>query len=43
MDPYTIRAAVLRDGAVIARHRVAMFTDMGEVAPNEMCWTPGRQ
>ncbi len=31
MSPYTIRRCDLNDAAVIARHRVEMFRDMGDV------------
>jgi GNAT superfamily N-acetyltransferase len=33
---YTIRAAITSDAAVIARHRVAMFRDMGQVPTDEL-------
>lgn len=38
MEPfrYTIRPAVVSDAAVIARHRVAMFRDMGQVPTQEL-------
>ena len=34
MTPYTIRRSALNDAATIARHRVEMFRDMGDV-PSE--------
>jgi GNAT superfamily N-acetyltransferase len=37
MNPaYRIRAATLKDAAVIAHHRAAMFRDMGELSEPEM-------
>lgn len=33
---YTVRPAVVSDAAVIARHRVAMFRDMGQVPTDEL-------
>jgi GNAT superfamily N-acetyltransferase len=34
--PCTIRPAIASDAAVIARHRVAMFRDMGQVPTDEL-------
>lgn len=33
---YTVRQATVGDAAVIAHHRVAMFSDMGEVASDDL-------
>jgi GNAT superfamily N-acetyltransferase len=30
-NPFVIRAATVSDAAIVARHRVAMFSDMGQV------------
>lgn len=35
IEPYTIRVATIEDVALIARHRAAMFRDMGEVSASE--------
>jgi GNAT superfamily N-acetyltransferase len=35
MPDYRIRQATVSDALVIARHRVGMFRDMGELAPDE--------
>ena len=35
MPDYRIRQATLSDALVIARHRVDMFQEMGELAPDE--------
>src|SRR5712692_1596060 len=35
MPDYRIRQATVSDAPVIARHRVDMFQDMGELAPDE--------
>jgi len=36
MTPYTIRRCTLNDAATIARHRVEMFRDMGDVPTEEL-------
>jgi GNAT superfamily N-acetyltransferase len=36
MPDYRIRQATVTDAPSIARHRVGMFRDMGELAPDEM-------
>jgi len=37
-SPYTIRPAIGRDATVIARHRVAMFRDMGHVPTDKLAF-----
>lgn len=36
MTPYTIRRCTLNDAATIARHRIEMFRDMGDVPTEEL-------
>jgi GNAT superfamily N-acetyltransferase len=36
MPDYRIRQATVSDAPIIARHRVGMFLDMGELAPEEV-------